>query len=245
MFDKAIEQTFWQHALSEYPKEACGLIIDGGTEYVPMRNVHESPKMAFRMVQAEFIAYYQAGRISAVMHSHTGADYAAPSRADMNNQAEMQLPWGIVHISENRDIDGPFYFGDQVPIAPFEGRQFRHNVYDCYTLLRDFYRQELNITLPIFPREPEWWVKKQNVLEQNFAKAGFVQIDKTQARQNDVMLCRVQSPKDNPVANHVAIIRDSGRILHHLNRRLSKHEPMQMWINTCTTFLRYSGVGDA
>lgn len=245
MFSKALEQEFWQYALEQYPKEACGLVIDGGSKFLPMRNVHENPKMAFRMVQAEFNEYYLAGRVSALLHSHTGVDYAAPSRKDMQAQEEMKVPWGIVHISEDKDIDGPFYFGDQVPIAPIEGRNFRANVYDCYTLLRDIYRQELNIVLPVMPREPEWWTKKQNFIEQNFEKIGFVEIDRAQARRNDVMLCRVNSPKDNPVANHVAVIRDNGQIIHHLNARLSKAAPMQMWVNTCVKYVRYKGAADA
>ncbi len=240
MFDLAVLQQAWQHALDEYPKESCGLIIDNGTAYVRMRNIHESPKNNFRMHTPDFLEYLQAGRISAFMHSHTGNN-PFPSRQDMVLQENMALPWGITYISPDKDIDGPFFFGDQVPIAPLLERNFRCGVHDCYTLLRDIYRQELDITLPIFPRQGEWWNSKQNLLEENFKKAGFKQIDRTQLRKNDVLLCRVNSPKDNPVVNHIAIVRERGQIIHHMLKRLSCHAPIQTWIGTAVSFLRYDG----
>ncbi len=238
MFPLSIQQAFIQHALAEFPKECCGLVIDGGT-YLPMKNVHDNPKMNFKMNLAAFNMYYLAGRVQAVLHSHTGADLAAPSRADMAAQEEMALPWGIVHISNHKDISGPFYFGDQVPIAPLVGRNFRSNVHDCYTLARDVYRQELNITLPVFPREPEWWNLGQDILAQTFSKMGFVQVDRQQIQKNDAILCKVNALKSNPVVNHIIIVRDNGQILHHLNKRVSRQEPLQMWLSTASTFLRY------
>ena len=238
MFALEVLQEAVQHALAEYPKECCGLILDGGTVYQPMRNIHENPKNNFRIYTPDFLAYLNAGRVSALMHSHT-ANNPFPSRQDMVLQENMALPWGITHISADRDIDGPFFFGDQVPVAPLVGRKFRPGVADCYTLLRDIYRQEEDVTLPVFPREGEWWNSKQNMLEENFAKAGFVEIDRTQLQKNDVLLCRVNSPKDNPVINHIAIVRERGQILHHLNKRLSRPEPIQPWHATAIKYLRY------
>lgn len=244
LFDKAIEQEFIRHALEEYPKEACGLIVDNGTAYVPFKNVHETPKNDFRMNAQEFLPYYSAGRVTAVLHSHTKSaphknNY--PSRKDMVSQEQMRLPWGIVHLSAEKDIDGPFYFGDEVPIADFEGREFRHNVHDCYTLLRDIYRVEKKVTLPQFAREGLWWDDGKNVLEQGFAKAGFVQIDKTQLRPGNVMLGMVNAPRHNKVLNHVMIVREHGLIIHHLNGRLSRHDPIQQWIKSASVFLKYVG----
>ncbi len=199
--------------------------------------------MNFKMNTADFMEYYTQGRVSALMHSHTGGDRAAPSRTDMVQQEAMALPWGIVHISGIKNIDGPFYFGDQVPIPPLKGRNFRANVLDCYTLLRDVYKQELKIKLPVFPREPEWWNSGQDILAQTFTKGGFVKIDRSQLKKNDVILCKVNALKSNPVVNHIVIVRDSGLILHHMNKRASREEPLQMWLSTASIFLRYQPKG--
>lgn len=242
MFDLNLEQQFKQHALAEYPKEACGLIVDGNT-FVPMKNVHETPKINFRMNTRELLEYHKDGRVNALLHSHTGPDNNYPSRADMKVQNEMQIPWGIVHIGPGRYMDGVFYFGDQVPIAPFVGRAFRPGVHDCYTLLRDIYRAERNIVLPIFPREGYWWKDRQDILKANFTKAGFVQIDKSQLQKHDVMLCRVNCPPENQVYNHIAVLRDKGMIFHHLNKRLSRPDPAQAWLSTSDMYLRYKGIG--
>jgi len=241
MFTNEIHQEIIAHALAEYPKEACGIVLDNGTSYLPMRNVHENPKMNFRMNVPDFLPYYQQDRISALIHSHTANYNNYPSRQDMIAQENMGIPWGIVHINENKDIDGPFYFGDQLPIADFIGRKFRDNVHDCYILLRDIFRLEENVVLPCFAREPQWEKNYQNMLEKNFKKAGFVQIDETQIGKNCVMLCRINSPSDNPVPNHVAIIRDRGQIIHHIRGRLSRHDPYNLYRSTATHYLKYTG----
>lgn len=248
VFPKEIEQLFWQHAIEQYPKEACGLIIDGGTQYIPMKNIHETPRINFRMNFAEFNEYYMAGRVSALMHSHTASHPVPnkfPSRMDMVMQEKMQVPWGIVHISESRDIDGPFYFGDQVPIAPLIGRVFRPNVHDCFVLLRDIYRIEEKVTLPIFPREAFWWQAKKNVLGENFEKAGFERIDKTQLTKNNVILSSLSAPASNKVVNHIMIVRENGLVYHHLRDRLSRPDPLNMWVNAGSVFLKYVGPRDA
>ncbi len=241
MFKHEVLQQFIAHAIASYPNECCGLIVDKGTKYVPMRNVHEHPRNNFRMNMDDFRVFYEAGRVDALMHSHTGADNGHPSKQDMLAQQSMALPWGIVHINDHQDIDGPFFFGDQVPIAPLVGRKFRANVHDCYTLLRDVYRQELGATLPLGAREAEWWKSKQDLLTDNFKKAGFVQIDASQAALNDIMICRVNSPMDNPVPNHVIILRQNGQVLHHLSNRLSRHDPYSLWRTTAVSYLRYKG----
>lgn len=240
MLPVEVAQAAIQHALAEYPREACGLVLNNAT-YVPMKNVHEHPKNNFRMSMDDFKTHYLSGNVTALIHSHTGPDNPYPSQQDMIAQQSMGLPWGIIHISAERDIDGPFFFGDSLPIAPLAGRAFRPNVHDCYTLLRDVYRQEYNVTLPIFPREAEWWRNKQDMLSQNFTKAGFVQVDESQLQKNDVMLCRVNSPRDNPVANHIIIVRDNGLVLHHLSNRLSRHDPYIQWRSTTVSYVRYKG----
>lgn len=239
------EKEFLAHALDEYPREACGLIIDNGATYVPFKNEHANPKLNFRMSDERYLEYLRAGRITALMHSHTWhvpVKNNYPSCMDMQAQEQMCLPWGIVHISQHRDIDGPFYFGDQVPIAPFVGRPFRPNVHDCYTLLRDIYRVEKNVTLPLFAREGRWWATAgDNFLRNNFQKAGFEQIDRRQLGYNDVIMDIVNPPKENKTINHIMIMRDKGQILHHLNERLSRHDPAQIWVKDSSICLRYKG----
>lgn len=244
MFDRDIEMKFVQHCLDNYPNEACGVMAkmeDGSVDFVPFKNVHENPKMNFRMNGPDFKEYYEGGRVLAIMHSHTANANNYPSLMDMVQQDNMQIPWGIVHINEHRDIDGPFYFGDQIPIIDFKNRPWRDNVYDCFTLLRDVYRVEEKVTLPVFPREGEWWKANKNLLEENFEKAGFVQIDESQLKKNCAILCRVNAPMGNPVANHIIIVRERGLVLHHLKDRLSRTDPYNQWRSTAVKYLKYAG----
>ena len=49
------------------------------------------------------------------------------------------MPWGIIPTDGER-VGDPIMWGDQLPIAPLIGREFRHGTSDCYTLVRDAYR---------------------------------------------------------------------------------------------------------
>lgn len=254
MFPLAIEQQFKQHALEQYPKEACGLVLHQGAnyEFMPMVNHHMHPHKEFRMDDRVLLPLME--RVAAVLHSHTGIDEQGnpnsyPSQRDMQAQEAWAKPWGIVHINEHRDFDGVFYFGDQVPVAPYVGRKFRLGVHDCYTLGRDYYRQEKGVLLPMWPRHGEWWrtgeAVQQNIIERNFAKLGFVTITKKELQKDDVLLCRVNRPSEPAVTNHIAIMQDNGLILHHMYSRLSRPDPVEAWLATANVCLRYVGKAGA
>lgn len=227
-----------QHAIAQYPKECCGVIVDN--QYIPMRNVHEDALHNFRIDDAEFNPYFMDGLVQAVIHSHTGVSNNYPSKMDMIAQDNMALPWGIVHIDVNHNIEGPFFFGDQADISPLEGRPFKHAVWDCYTLLRDKYRLEKDVTLPLFPREYEWWNKGEDMLGKGFKEAGFKRISREELRPDDVVLCNVGSSHKNSVVNHVGIVVGKGLILHHLRDRVSRRDPINRWMSTVELCLRYA-----
>jgi cell wall-associated NlpC family hydrolase len=150
------------------------------------------------------------------------------------------------------------YFGDELgPPPPLIGRPFIHGVYDCYSLIRDFYRTNAysaisdyhgvsSILLPEQPRDFGWWDSRngdgtvtvpKTLYTDNFKAAGFRQITLEEMRPGDVFLAQVMAP----VTNHGGVYLGRGEIIHHLRGRLSKTDVAGRWLNYVTHCLRYEG----
>jgi proteasome lid subunit RPN8/RPN11 len=203
-----------QHAKECFPKECCGLIVAkrGKPVYWRCRNLAQKQSQ-FIMDPADFAAAEDAGDVIAVVHSHCN-ESANPSDADKVACEASGLPWHIVSIpTEQWGYIEPTGFK-----APLVGRVFSHGVLDCYSLVVDWYNQELGIELMDFDRDESWWTKGRNMYMENFEKAGFVQLsDDEPLQRGDGILMQI----DADVANHAAIYLGDDIILQHLMNRLS------------------------
>ncbi len=232
MFDPAAIEAARAHAKRAYPNESCGFIVGG--VYQAQVNRSATPADDFSVDPDAYIAALREGGIQAVIHSHPdGPDH--PSAADMRGQIDSGVPWGIITV--NRGFPGaPFWWGDGVPVEAYVGREFRHGVSDCYSLIRDWYRLERNAVLPEFPRDWEWWEKGGDLYTDGFEKAGFRQISAAEAETGDVFLASIRSS----VPNHGGILLENGIGLHHLQNRLSRHDPIARWMTHITHWLRFT-----
>jgi proteasome lid subunit RPN8/RPN11 len=83
-----------EHALAEYPKEACGLLIVTG-EYVPVENIAYDPYSDFQMPGASWIEH---GEVITVYHSHCAPQHGAePSDNDRRRQRVSGVPWCVLY----------------------------------------------------------------------------------------------------------------------------------------------------
>ena len=256
--DAELEAVIAGCALKDFPNEHCGAVIDYGEDgwgYVPCENTAENPAAAFRIDPAKILRWQKAGTLLAVVHSHPAPAPACPSMADMTAQAAMAVPWGIVPVHKD-GADKMFWFGDQVPrahlgkgIEGLIGLPYRHGVTDCYSLIRDYYREVCGISLPDQPRgwgalgpgvnEYDWY----SLLHEQF---GFQDVPMADARPGDSLLLQVQCK----FVNHAAVIVDSGLLLHHPGGRvawepgrLSKRDTIARWLPFVTKVLRHRSVG--
>lgn len=185
------------HAKQCYPNECCGLIV--GNEYYPCSNVAKN-KNQFEInpidwAKAEDYAHEKQTTINAIVHSHPDATTKA-SDLDLMQVELHGLPWVIVSYSELEFADKSD-FAVYYPCgyqAPLLGRNYYHGIQDCYSIVRDFYQRELNISLNDFKRDDAWWENKNNpsLYMENFQQEGFFEIDKNQdLKYGDIILCRV------------------------------------------------------
>jgi proteasome lid subunit RPN8/RPN11 len=233
MFSAEIIQTIKEHCRAEAPKEACGFVA--WDKYHPLANLHENPENNFRIEQdvyRQFLA--MPGGIQAVVHSHTdGTGY--PSKLDMEQQQAMAVPWGIVMVGKNGVVHDPEWWGEGVPIPELIGRTFLWGIRDCFSLCRDYYRTEKGIIYPDYPREYKHWDKGISMYLDHYREAGFIQISKNELKPGDGVIGAIHAK----IPNHAGIYLGNGLLLHHIETRLSRREPIEPWMKYVTHALRH------
>lgn len=221
-----------QHALAEYPREACGLavIVKGRLRYWPCKNLAVGTDQ-FILDPQDYLAAEMAGDIVGIVHSHPDAP-CTPSQADQVACEASGLPWHIVSAPA-----GQWHYMEPVGYqAPLVGREWCHGVLDCYSLIRDWYAAERGLQLPDFKRQDEWWMRGENLYIDHFREAGFVEVDHDDIQPGDGILMQLGSP----VPNHGAVYLGDNRIMHHIHKRLSCREVYgEFWRQHTTHVLRH------
>lgn len=235
MFPIEVIEAVKAHAIECLPEESCGIVAGG--RYHPCVNEHATPLEHFRIDPRRVVELRNScGSIEAVVHSHPGGpDY--PSYDDQREQIAMQMPWGICVVDpEGESAQDPFWWGDQLPVAPFDTRRFRWGIHDCYGLVRDWLRLNRGIMLKNIPREHEFWNSGSSVIMDHYEEAGFVQIPEIEL-PGDCGLYRIRST----VVNHTAVYIGEDLMYHHFPGRLPVTEIVGRWMKYMTHAMRYVG----
>jgi proteasome lid subunit RPN8/RPN11 len=217
MNEKTLED-FRKHTEDSYPKEACGFIIGVGKKerYFPANNIAEFAEEHFIIDPVSYADAEDIGAIIGVCHSHPN-EGCEPSEADKVACETSNKPWHILSWPGDR-LHSWEPSGYEAPIV---GRQFSYGVLDCCTLLRDYYKKELNIDFKCHSGQDGWWDKGENRYLDNYKEQGFVQIkDEDDIQKYDIFLIKLVSP----VPNHAAVFIGDDKILHHVHGRLSNRE---------------------
>lgn len=222
------------YAEEKAPNEACGFIVDD--EFMPVDNKAGDPEANFKMSGEDYIYASSHGEIRCIVHSHNNCDWV--SEADQIEQLKHNIPFGVVFLRNNNYYNIVFW-GEQLPIQSLLNRPFIHGVYDCYGLVRDYYRQELGINLYNYPREMRWWEdKKNNLLEGNKTNQNFYEVNLKDIKQHDMVLFQIRGK--NP--NHSAVYLGRDLMLHHMYGKLSNREPIGRYRRFITGVFRHGGI---
>lgn len=224
------------HVLSEFPREACGVIADG--VYIPCTNTHTSPTTHFQIDVKDYAHLVVEKRLQAVVHSHTShllqrLDPRTPSYEDQCSWLAMNVPWLIVH-TDGENVSEPLILDDANP-APLLERDYIYGIQDCYAIIRDYYRLHLGITLPNIARRPEFWKTGDNYFEQYFEEFGFYEVPRSQAQTNDLVFMKIAAD----VANHAGVITGPNTMLHQLHGKYSCYDTLAKWQKQIHKVVRY------
>ena len=216
------------HAKDQDPKESCGLLLNikGKERYFPCRNLSMTAFQCFILDPEEYVKADNTGDIIAVIHSHPVTPPVA-SQSDKVACEQSGLAWHIV----NPKTESWGYLEPTGYKAPILGRQWAWGVTDCYTLVRDWYKENLNIELIDWHRPTTIEdFNKDPMFEKCADETGFRELRPDEKLINgDLLFMSIMSNN----LNHVAIFID-GDVLHHLTDRLSCIEPYSEWLLKCT-----------
>lgn len=224
-------------AVETYPKEGVWLITAKGCRQV--ENIHEAPEKFFR-VGTRDLARANAEGLLAVVHSHCDQP-EVPSASDMVGHQNTAVPWGFLSVGAE-GASRIRWWNDKKP-APLLGRTFTHGISDCYALVRDYYRMEHGIDLPIFPRDWGWWNEGLDLLTEGVSTAGFLPIPSEEVREGDVWFAKF----GGPVPHHCGVYAGNDLVLHQLgapsapidDTRISAKEPISRYTRFICSWVRY------
>lgn len=213
-----IMQAICEHAAAEYPNESCGFVVQNGRKarYLPCRNVAENALDNFVISPQEYAQVEDQGEIIRIIHSHPDVPVLIPSEMDRLQCDHSGIVWGIVSWPE----------GDYTEVVPrgerpLVGRSWLLGHADCWSLIRDYYRQEHGIALNDYSVEHEWWIDgKTRLYDDHWYEEGFREYQGPM-RVGDMIMMQVSAP----VTNHAGVYLGDGMMLHHLFGQLSQRYP--------------------
>lgn len=209
-----------------YPEEACGFVLsnaNGKFWFVECKNASLEPKHHFLVDPHEYLEVEKQGTVVACWHTHCNVEPKA-SVADKQGCKNTQIPWVIGSVY-GKDIPERFDGLELVEVdegyeVPLIGRPYSFGVFDCFSLMRDYYQRELHIELPDLPRWERIWTSEADYMEKQAKDHfGFVRIpDNSEAKIGDLFF--IQTGLEG--ADHIGIYIGDDRILHQMRNRLSR-----------------------
>jgi cell wall-associated NlpC family hydrolase len=131
-------------------------------------------------------------------------------RDEMNT---LQLPF--VFVGSNKDISEAFLPDRFTENHSYINRPFLHGIFDCYSLVRDFYLREWGLWLPAnIQRTFGWWDEGENLYVDGAPQYGFEPVN--DLKRHDLLVM-----KFGPVPNHGAIYLGDNKVMHHIGGRFS------------------------
>ncbi|MEK6883336.1 MAG: Mov34/MPN/PAD-1 family protein, partial [Nanoarchaeota archaeon] len=131
-----------EHALRENPNECCGLFIEN-MGVLELENKSKTPAESFIIDYNTLKKAEKYGRIKGFYHSHPEDEF---SNIDNLISEKRMLSSVIYKIKEDS-------FSVYNPVGleiPYVGREFVMGIFDCFTLVQEYYLRERNIKIPDF-----------------------------------------------------------------------------------------------
>lgn len=242
-----------QTAKERYPNEMCGVLtLDGA--FIETKNTHPTPSECFRIDARDLYNLSNEHTVTAIVHSHPKTS-AVPSDKDMLSMHTHDLPFVIV--GEHGDV--VTHYPKQAPLLR---RPYVHGLYDCFSIVRDYYARELGIQINDYERSQHWYedATHQDLYAENFKAEGFVVVPngKNNLQRHDVLLCRLGN---SHFINHALIyLGDDASltseetdefvgkpaVLHHNEDELSKRSVLgQIRLSQCELVVRHNKLMEA
>lgn len=203
-----------QHARAEAPKECCGFVLRSGEAYKATNTASEDGR--FRISAEDYVSADNLSSIEAVYHSHLEKDEPTFSEFDKFNSVSHNIIYILFSMRDNSFTQfDPSLSG----FNKYIGRKWKIGKTDCFTLIKDFYKNELNINLSEYHRDENYLSYLEELFDKHYEKEGFKKTDGL--RKYDCILFR---KKEGLPSNHIAVYLGNGLILHQPSKSFSRVE---------------------
>ncbi len=235
MINPTLKSQIFFHSLSEYPNECCGLIVKNGElKTFPCKNISENRLNHFSIGSLDYVRASKLGQIEAVYHSQHGN---RPSELDILNCKGHNI-YSIIYLSDYDEflfLDPKTY---QTSLTKYIGREFYIGKTDCFGLVRDYYKNELGISINNYDRSDQILKNDIDLIEKNYEKEGFRKLaPNEELKLNDIILFRFKGR----YSHHCSIYLGNDTILHHCPVRLSTVEPLSKQLKQRISFVARYG----
>jgi proteasome lid subunit RPN8/RPN11 len=217
--------------------EICGLVINlkGKAKYFPCNNISKNSANEFILDPIDYARYETLGEVLYICHSHVTVD-EKPSKIDIEACNRGSTPWIIYStVTKKHSLIEPSGL-----VKPLLGREYIYNVYDCWSLVIDLYKEERGIILPRVIKDSDfnWYLDPtKNYFHQYATEAGFTLVKDKSLKPYDVMLFQTGKAA---VPNHVGAYYGNNLFIHHAYNRLSTKETLgAFWRKYMQAVYRY------
>lgn len=143
----------------------------------------------------------------------------------------------MIFSADDVNVSYPLLYDPLAPTAPYIGRKYIWGLHDCYTLVRDWLRQEQGIELDNPPREFRWWNSGGDMFLDLYKEYRFHDINYSDIQPGDCLLIK---GRGLPVS-HCAVVVRPETILHHLVGGLSTETHITNYSQMIVKVIRYNG----
>ena len=223
-----------EHFEKEYPREGCGIIgiVKGKKKFFPCENIAEDDTN-FVMSSKDYFDVRKKADIFAIVHSHPDMSNE-PSKHDIDACNATGLPYYIFSYPDmDLNIVEP-----KVKTNPLVGRVYEFGVQDCFEAIRDWLNAEGKSIPARGAFQDDWWLEEDldYFNDEVLGQWGFYQIDRKDAKKNDLLVFTVNSLK----ANHCGVYLGNDIFFHHAADRLSCRESLYpTWMKCLTRVYRH------
>lgn len=239
--NSAIKQKVKEHALKDAPNEACGFVCVnayGEVTVLPCENLARNKTNRFSIDPRKNLEAEKIGHIAAFYHSHH-SDFLDESvnrfsTEDLDTSYESCLP-ALLYVTAN---DSWHYSqpSTYTPV-PLLGRPFVGGVWDCYCLVRDYYKLNKKVSMGYYfpPENPS--ISCNFGYEENMSKENFHEVPLEEAREGDVLLFKIHSE----FINHCGVYVGNNKFIHQPANSISTESTLdERYLSKIYKVMRYN-----
>lgn len=218
--DQEILDKIKTESLARNPEESCGLILNDSL-FFACKNCHDNKLEHFKININEYLKASKLGKITHLFHSHP-TEKKEFSILDKTISEEFNLNLILYHLPD----DSFLYYTPNGFKNPYVGRKFKWGKYDCFSIVKMYYKEELKIDLDeeVKERGRDFFKRNSGLFSNNeyltIAERNNLEVlsKNTRLLKNDIILFKNPGNTDY----HFGIYVDDNSYLHVPDNSISQ-----------------------